>query len=396
MDRVLKRPGRIDLLLKTILDNTEPTNPDYGPLSEQYPKLKKLLLDLDRLIESRQNAELMNLLSNITPQTTILVAARRFVKQEVFTALVPCSSGVKEQAMQFVLFDDLLLYGTMEGISYNLQGRFYLSAYCLLALSIVDSTVELEDDVIIMQDAEKSLYFFEREGGVCKGSVISMWFQLIEDSILSTKKRHYICDVCNMNCEIMSDKSTPKHATAASSKGPLQAVICRGCGRVICSNCMVDMMSFQRSDADDKTVFCLHCRNNERSRWEKPSCEYRVRPSGQRWQRAVSGGGDPEFFYSASSQEVSWLRPEEKERLSESSGCDARNANWLTYETTDGRSYCWGVESNQVQWKQTMNSTGGRTDRFCPHCGFACKTMQIVCPKCNRRWNAFCVCWRDC
>ena len=205
MDRVLKRPGRIDLLLKTILDNTEPTNPDYGPLSEQYPKLKKLLLDLDRLIESRQNAELMNLLSNITPQTTILVAARRFVKQEVFTALVPCSSGVKEQAMQFVLFDDLLLYGTMEGISYNLQGRFYLSAYCLLALSIVDSTVELEDDVIIMQDAEKSLYFFEREGGVCKGSVISMWFQLIEDSILSTKKRHYICDVWNMNCEIMSD-----------------------------------------------------------------------------------------------------------------------------------------------------------------------------------------------
>ena len=279
-------------MLKTILDNTEPTNPDYGPLSEQYPKLKKLLLDLDRLIESRQNAELMNLLSNITPQTTILVAARRFVKQEVFTALVPCSSGVKEQAMQFVLFDDLLLYGTMVGISYNLQGRFYLSAYCLLALSIVDSTVELEDDVIIMQDAEKSLYFFEREGGVCKGSVISMWFQLIEDSILSTKKRHYICDVCNMNCEIMSDKSTPKHATAASSKGPLQAVICRGCGRVICSNCMVDMMSFQRSDADDKTVFCLHCRNNERSRWEKPSCEYRVRPSGQRWQRAVSGGGD--------------------------------------------------------------------------------------------------------
>ena len=30
---------------------------------------------------------------------------------------------------------------------------------------IVDSTVELEDDVIIMQDAEKCIYFFESEGG---------------------------------------------------------------------------------------------------------------------------------------------------------------------------------------------------------------------------------------
>ena len=334
----------------------------------------------------------MNLLSNISPQTTILVAARRFVKQEVFSALVPCATGVKEQAMQFVLFDDLLLYGTMEGVSYNLQGRFYLSTCCLLACKVVDSTVELEDDVIIMQDAEKSLYFFEREGSVCKGSVISMWFQLIENSILSTKKRHYICDVCNMNCEIMADKGTSEQSSR-SSKGPLQAVICRGCGRVICSNCMVDMMAFQRSDADDKTVFCLHCRNNERSRWEKPSCGYRVKPSESVWQRAVSGEGEPEFWFNASSQEVSWVRPEEKERLGESSGCDPKNANWLTYETTEGRSYSWGIASNQVQWKQTMNSTGGRTDRFCPHCGFACKTMQIVCPKCSRRWNAWIVCW---
>lgn len=72
----MKRPGRIDLLIKTILDNTLESDPDYPVLTEQYPKLKKLLLDLDLLIESRQNAELMNLLSKIDPPTEILAAAR--------------------------------------------------------------------------------------------------------------------------------------------------------------------------------------------------------------------------------------------------------------------------------------------------------------------------------
>ena len=98
-------------------------------LTEQYPKLKKLLLDLDLLIESRQNAELMNLLSKIDPPTEILAAARQFIKQEIFICLVGSRDGAHEQRMQFVLFDDLLLYGVLEGGLYRLRGRFYLSMY---------------------------------------------------------------------------------------------------------------------------------------------------------------------------------------------------------------------------------------------------------------------------
>ena len=125
----MKRPGRIDLLIKTILDNTLESDPDYPVLTEQYPKLKKLLLDLDLLIESRQNVELMNLLSKIDPPTEILAAARQFIKQEIFICLVGSRDGAHEQRMQFVLFDDLLLYGVLEGGMYRLRGRFYLSMY---------------------------------------------------------------------------------------------------------------------------------------------------------------------------------------------------------------------------------------------------------------------------
>ena len=124
---MLKRPGRVDLLIKMILDNTLESDPDYPILKEQYPKLKKLLLDLDLLIEPRQNAELMDLLSKIDPPTEILEAARQFIKQEIFMCLVGTGDGVNEQRMQFVLFDDLLLYGVLEGGMYRLRGRFYLS-----------------------------------------------------------------------------------------------------------------------------------------------------------------------------------------------------------------------------------------------------------------------------
>ena len=124
---MLKRPGRVDLLIKMILDNTLESDPDYPILKEQYPKLKKLLLDLDLLIEPRQNAELIDLLSKIDPPTEILEAARQFIKQEIFMCLVGTGDGVNEQRMQFVLFDDLLLYGVLEGGMYRLRGRFYLS-----------------------------------------------------------------------------------------------------------------------------------------------------------------------------------------------------------------------------------------------------------------------------
>lgn len=264
---------------------------------------------------------------------------------------------------------------------------------------VVDSTVELEDDVIIMQDSEKCIYFFESEGGGYNGSVASMWYKMIESSIRSTKKRHHICDVCNGNCEIVSDDevltknvtSTGRDPTAASMvKGTLQAVLCRGCGRVICSNCMVDMLADPRANAEDKTVFCLHCRNNERLAWEKPISQYCVDLSSMddRWKHAVSKQGGKEFFYDADSKEVSWTKPGDDTKLSKSSYCYPRNSHWLSYDTPDGKTYSWGVSSNQVQWKQTMNSTtGSKMDRFCPHCGYSSKSWSVTCSKCGCRWS---------
>ena len=99
---------------------------------------------------------------------------------------------------------------------------------------IVDSTVELEDDVIIMQDAEKCIYFFESEGGSYNGSVVSMWYKMIESSIRSTKKRHHICDVCNGNCEIVSDDEVMTKNGTNTGRDSTPANMVRGTYTLFC------------------------------------------------------------------------------------------------------------------------------------------------------------------
>lgn len=124
----MKRPTRIDLLLKTTLKHTHETEPDFQKLQKEYELLQDYLVnDLQGIMQDEQQEKIMNeVLVKMKPSVDIQAVACQFRKRNEFCCLERVNGKMEEREMLFLLFDGLLLYGVFEGGVYKLHGRFYM------------------------------------------------------------------------------------------------------------------------------------------------------------------------------------------------------------------------------------------------------------------------------
>lgn len=281
---------------------------------------------------------------------------------------------------------------------------------------VVDSFVSIDGDVIMIEDAEKCLTFYPPttvQTYFTNDKSIHEWYDIIENGIHVSQKKHRVCHICNNNCEYSAEMDESVQATgmlpenresSKMGKESLKCITCRGCGRSICVNCIPCMKANLLQDATDKTLYCLYCRNwNRREFGVNGSCYYAVanKEEGE-WRCAVNDKNQPQFWYN-DKKEVSWEQPKEGDVLDESSYCDEKvvnrntppdSVNRLCYKAKDGRNYFYNCDTNQVQWKETMNvAMNTRSEKnVCLKCGYEMKNWSVVCPQCNQRWSVYWLC----
>ena len=124
--------------------------------------------------------------------------------------------------------------------------------------------------MITIQDYEKSVSFCELirsdPQDLMNIKPITEWYDQIVKAIAEMQKRFRICSICNQNCEFnaeLDEQIRTAHdmspvKASKSGKDTLKAVLCRGCGRCICTKCM-DMHADALKSAVDKTLYCVPC-----------------------------------------------------------------------------------------------------------------------------------------
>ena len=274
----------------------------------------------------------------------------------------------------------------------------------------MDSVVEMDEKVITIQDYEKSISFCEVGANddqiMSNIKPINEWFNQISKGIAAMQKRHRICGVCNQNCEFnaeldeeirMMQSVSPSEVIQKIGKDSLKAVICRGCGRCICVNCM-DMKADTMQDASDKTLYCIHCRNWNERKFEPLNNVFSVVPekSVNGWDYAVGNSPSNHYYFNPVTKEVSWEEPQSDVHY-DSSYCVMDNAEyasptmkrvWLSYPASDGKYYYYNMNTDQVQWRQTIEVMGGKGDKYCcMNCGHESNSWFAVCPNCKKRWS---------
>lgn len=275
----------------------------------------------------------------------------------------------------------------------------------------MDCFVSFDEDVITIEDAEKCLAFYPlttTQTSFTNDKGIREWYDHIEAGIQASQKKHRVCHICNNNCEYSAEIDESVQATGMLpenrdstrlGKESLKCIICRGCGRSICVNCIPCMKADPLQDAADKTLYCLHCRNWNRRELEVSGSYYFAVPTQEEgeWKCAVNDKNQPQFWYN-DRKEVSWEKPKEYDMLDESSYCDekvlnrnmqAGSVNRLCYRLKDDRDYFYNCDTNQVQWKETMDVAMGtrNENNVCLKCGYEMKNWSVVCPHCKQRWS---------
>ena len=283
--------------------------------------------------------------------------------------------------------------------------------------NLVDSVAEHEEgtNLILIQDNEKCLTFYaDNSTTISNDKNVEDWFKEITKCIEEMHNKQRICGVCNEFCFIHNDLqkeinsiswqnskiSLQSHSSEKSlEKNDLRAVMCQGCGRIICEKCMVDMRCDPIQDAVDKTVYCLHCRNWNKKNWSGNMRNCKYNPNGNasqtesEWKRIVNASDRSEYWFNEKTNGISWRNPEEHESDSFGFVSDYENENamgentnnrWISYISADGKSYYYNPNTNQTQWKQTIDP---KEQLICLHCGMTTKSWDVVCPKCNHRWS---------
>lgn len=266
----------------------------------------------------------------------------------------------------------------------------------------MDSVVEREEgtNIITIQDNEKCLTFYSVDNSPTSNNEMGIeeWYGKMLSCIESMGEKQRLCGICNENCTLSSalqkelDEKEVINSDGSSSREQLKAVMCRGCGRCICEKCAVDMRSDPLQESPDQTVYCLHCRNWNKRDWNLSMSYYQTNPANDKeeWSKAVNRTNNGEYWYNRNNKQVSWVEPVAGESYDSSSVYTNQNNRWLTYETTEGKSYCCDMNTNQVQWKQTIEM---KIDMHtCVHCGAEPKQWQVVCPNCHNRWSLLSVC----
>lgn len=303
------------------------------------------------------------------------------------------------ELLQFYLCNDVLLYGKEQDKHYTIQNRFYMGIGCVFFFIVVDSVVEREEgsNIITIQDHEKCLTFYSAEDSITSSNEMSIedWYNEMLNCIANMQKKQRLCGICNESCKLSSSlqKELDEKGAIVSrnmtvdGKEPLKAVTCRGCGRSICERCVVDMRSDPLQDAVDKTLYCLHCRNWNKREWDLNMSYYQTNPVNDRdqWKKASNPKNDTEYWFDDTTHSVSWNEPSSEVDYGMTSVAASPNSRWLTYLTPEGKTYYYDVNTNQVQWKTTMETK--QDSRICIHCGMEPKLWQVVCPRCNNRWS---------
>ena len=271
----------------------------------------------------------------------------------------------------------------------------------------------MDDDVITIEDAEKCLTFYSptvAQSTITNEKGIREWYDHIQSGIQHMQKKHRLCGICNRNCEyspsidnaVQMEGGLPELKNGSETgKESLKCIICRGCGRSICLNCIPCMKADPLQDAVDKTLYCLHCRNWNRREIEMSGENYQVvvDENEAEWHRVVNDQNQPQFWYNEK-KEVSWKEPVISDMYDESSFCDEKvmsrkamhnEVNWLRYTSKDDRDYYYNCETNQVQWKQTMDVVMNTRieNNVCLNCGHEMKNWAVVCPRCQHKWSVY-------
>lgn len=271
----------------------------------------------------------------------------------------------------------------------------------------MNSIVEIEENVITIQDYEKSVSFCELirsdPQDLMNIKPITEWYDQIVKAIAEMQKRFRICSICNQNCEFnaeLDEQIRTAHdmspvKASKPGKDTLKAVLCRGCGRCICTKCM-DMHADALKSAVDKTLYCVPCQIwNKR---ELASTEVYKAMSSDRvgaWVRAVGDIPSNKFYYNPTTKEVCWDVPAEGiEEYQKSSYLlmqskfepSKKNGMLLSYVTPDGKLYHYNTATDQVQWRTTVDTMGGVGATYCcMNCGHESSTWYAVCNDCKKR-----------
>lgn len=270
--------------------------------------------------------------------------------------------------------------------------------------------------MITIQDFEKSVSFCELirsdSQDLMNIKPITEWYNQIVKAIAEMQKRFRICSICNGNCEFdaeldeqirtahdMSPVKAPKNG-----KDTLKAVLCRGCGRCICTRCM-EMHADSLKKSDDKTLYCVPCQI-----WNKRELTttevYMAMSKGNvgPWVCAVGNSPKNTYYYNPTTKEVCWSAPVEGVEDYQVSSYllmqskfepSKRNGVLLSYGTQDGKVYHYNTATDQVQWKKTVDMVGGAgTTYCCMNCGHESSTWFAVCRDCKKRLSLWVVCLR--
>ena len=257
--------------------------------------------------------------------------------------------------------------------------------------------------MIVLQDHEKCIYFFsvDNDSTSVDNSITEEWYNEISKRIIEQRTRQVTCGICGHLCCLEFDEVVIKRLSTQSGQGEsIPAVECAGCGRAVCSLCIKTMQREMRPDAVDKTRLCLHCRNNEKRKWELPSSQFQVDPAQRvdgEWLPVFSGKQGVSYLFNRKTKEVMWSDQRGGDHADRNSlRCDAddlrlssyveqKNAKWLMFRDRDGMDYYWDKETNNVVW--TMKSNIACKDHFCPNCGFSSDENYVSCPGCKSLWR---------